>query len=77
MYAATTTRPNAATDDPPVEVAPRADAPITESQPVEAIAPAAMKATPVQIALVALGAVAFLYFARPVILQFFWLAWRG
>ncbi len=39
--------------------------------PAELIAAAATKATPVQIVLIALGVMAFLYFARPVILPVF------
>src|SRR5580765_5456448 len=71
MYAATTTRPIAAKDEPAVAEVPREDAPGSEPSPVPPSAAAATKATPVQIALVALGAVAFLYFARPVVLPVF------
>jgi predicted PurR-regulated permease PerM len=43
----------------------------TEVSPVQPDTPRAAKATPVQIALVVLGMVAFLYFARPVVLPIF------
>jgi len=56
---------------PPVEAVSRADAPASEPSPVEPGAPTAIKATPAQIVLVVLGVVAFLYFARPVVLPVF------
>ncbi|MBI3852257.1 MAG: AI-2E family transporter [Verrucomicrobia bacterium] len=71
MEAATITPPSAAMDDPAVAEMPRGETPGNEAPSVEAIAPVTMKTTPVQIALVALGAVAFLYFARPVVLPVF------
>jgi predicted PurR-regulated permease PerM len=54
-----------------VAVAPRADAPGADPLPAEPLAATAAKATRVQIALMVLGTIAFLYFARPVILPIF------
>ena len=71
MDAATTTQPIAARDDPAVEAAPQADAPSDEAPPAEVIAAAVTKLTPAQIVMVSLGTIAFLYFARPVILPVF------
>ena len=51
-----------------VSVVPLADAPGGEPQFAEAISTTAAKTTPVQIVLMVLGVIAFLYFARPVIL---------
>ena len=50
---------------------PAKEAPGSEPPPVPASAAAATKTTPVQIVLVVLGVVAFLYFARPVVLPVF------
>jgi predicted PurR-regulated permease PerM len=51
---------------------PQAGTPsVTEASPARPDAAPAAKATPVQISLLALGAVAFLYFARPVVLPVF------
>jgi predicted PurR-regulated permease PerM len=71
MDAATTTRPVAATDESAVTAAPREDAPA--GQPVSAPSSdtAVTKTTRVQIVLIVLGTIAFLYFARPVILPIF------
>jgi predicted PurR-regulated permease PerM len=63
-----TTQPIAAGDNPAVEAQPRADAPSSELPPAQPAAAAATRTTPVQIVLAVLGAVAFLYFARPVVL---------
>jgi len=71
MDAATTTRPIVAKDDLPVAVAPPADAFNGEPPPAERIAVAAARATPVQIVLIVLGTITFLYFARPVVLPVF------
>ena len=71
MDAATTTQPIAARDDLAVEAAPQADAPSDEAPPAEVIAAAVTKLTPAQIVMVSLGTIAFLYFARPVILPVF------
>ena len=49
----------------------RADASNGEPPPAERIAATAAKATPVQIVLIVLGTIAFLYFARPVVLPIF------
>lgn len=46
-------------------------APGDEPLQAEAIAPAAARTTPVQVVLVTLGVIAFLYFARPVVLPIF------
>ena len=54
--------------DPGAEAAPRADAPGSEPPPAEAGVPAAAKTASMQIVLVVLGTIAFLYFARPVLL---------
>ena len=70
MDAATITRPIAAKDDSTVAVAPPADALNGEPPPAERIA-AAAKVTPLQIVLIVLGTIAFLYFARPVVLPVF------
>jgi predicted PurR-regulated permease PerM len=71
MDAATITQPIAAKDDSTVAAAPRADAPGSEPLPVPSSAAAATKTTPVQIVLIVLGVIAFLYFARPVVLPVF------
>ena len=71
MDAATITQPIAAKDDSTVAAAPRADAPDSEPLPVPSSAAAATKTTPVQIVLIVLGVIAFLYFARPVVLPVF------
>jgi predicted PurR-regulated permease PerM len=70
MDAATITRPIVAKDDTTVAVAPLADAVNAEPTPAERIA-TARKVTPVQIVLIVLGAIGFLYFARPVVLPVF------
>ena len=71
MDAATITRPIAAKDDSTVAAAPRADANGSEPMPVPSSAAAATKTTPVQIVLIVLGTIAFLYFARPLVLPVF------
>jgi predicted PurR-regulated permease PerM len=65
MDASTVTQPVAANGESG-EAAPRADAPGAER-----ITPSTAKTTPVQIVLVVLGGIAFLYFARPVVLPLF------
>jgi predicted PurR-regulated permease PerM len=50
---------------------PAKDAPGSEPRPVPPDAAAATKTTPVQIVLIVLGVMAFLYFARPVVLPVF------
>jgi predicted PurR-regulated permease PerM len=71
MNAATITQPIAVKDDSMVAAAPRADSPGGEPLSAEPPAATAAKATPVQIVLIVLGLVAFLYFARPVVLPVF------
>jgi predicted PurR-regulated permease PerM len=71
MDAATITRSIAARDDSSVATAPRADALSGEPVSAEPIGATAAKATPVQIVLIVLGVIAFLYFARPVVLPVF------
>ncbi len=56
--------------DSTADAEPPATDPSAESPPAQSIA-AATKMTPVQVILVALGTIAFLYFARPVILPIF------
>ncbi len=56
----------AGTPDVPAKAAPG-----SEPLPVPSSAAAATKATPVQIVLIVLGVMAFLYFARPVVLPVF------
>jgi predicted PurR-regulated permease PerM len=71
MDAVTITQPIAAKDDSTVAAAPRADALSGEPLSAEPIAATVAKATPVQIVMIVLGTIAFLYFARPVILPLF------
>jgi predicted PurR-regulated permease PerM len=71
MDAATITQPIAAKDDSTVAAASRADALSGEPLSAEPIAATVAKATPVQIVMIVLGTIAFLYFARPVILPLF------
>jgi predicted PurR-regulated permease PerM len=71
MDAAPTTQIIVANGDSPAGTAPSADAPNGKSLPAELIAATVAKTTPVQIVLVVLGLIAFLYFARPVILPVF------
>jgi predicted PurR-regulated permease PerM len=66
-----TAPPAAPNGDSAVNEVPLAKEPTAESPPVEVIAPAVTKMTPVQVILLALGTIAFLYFARPVILPIF------
>jgi len=68
MDATTLTEPDLVEADSTSEVAPRADAPTGEPLLAEAIAATVAKTTPVQIVLVLLGTITFLYFARPVVL---------
>lgn len=63
-----TTQPNAPNGDSTLKEAPRADAPSSEPPPAQPSAPTPAKTAPVQIVLVVLGTIAFLYFARPVVL---------
>jgi len=65
------TQPNAPNGDSPLKEAPLANAPGGEPLPAEAIAATVTKTTPAQIVLIILGTIAFLYFARPVILPIF------
>ena len=68
MDAAMISRPIAARNDPTVAAAPRADALNGEPSPAEPNAATATKTTPGQIVLMVLGTIAFLYFARPLVL---------
>jgi len=68
MLADTVIEPIAANGDPAVEAAPRADAPSSEPPPAQPGAPTPAKTAPVQIVLVVLGTIAFLYFAHPVVM---------
>jgi predicted PurR-regulated permease PerM len=63
-----TTHPIAINADSAVEAAPAADTPGVEPLLAKAMAGTVTKTTPVQIVLIVLGAMAFLYFARPVVL---------
>ena len=72
MNAATTiTQPIRVEDDSMVAAAPRSDSPGGEPLSAEPAAATAAKATLVQIVMIVLGLVAFLYFARPVVLPVF------
>jgi predicted PurR-regulated permease PerM len=71
MNAATIIQPIAVKDDSMVAVAPRADSPSGEPLSAEPVAATVAKAIPVQIVMIVLGTIAFLYFARPVILPVF------
>jgi predicted PurR-regulated permease PerM len=66
-----TAPPAAPNGDSAVNAEPLAKEPSAESPPAEVIAAAVTKMTPVQVILIALGTIAFLYFARPVILPIF------
>src|SRR5664280_2126121 len=68
MDANTATQPIAANGDSGLEAGPRANASGNEPLPVPSSTPAAPKTTAGQIAVSVLGAIAFLYFARPVVL---------
>src|ERR1017187_10812490 len=68
MVATTITQPIAVKDDLTVAAEPRADAPSHEPLSAAPVATAAARATPVQIVMVLLGLIAFLYFARPAVL---------
>ena len=71
MDAGTITKPTVAEVDSTVAVGPRAETPGSEPLLAEAIAATVAKTTPVQIVLMVLGSIAFLYFARPVVLPIF------
>jgi predicted PurR-regulated permease PerM len=71
MEAATIIQPNAAGDDSTAAAAPRENRVNDKSLPAESVASTLIKVTPVQIALIVLGVIAFLYFARPVVLPVF------
>ncbi len=57
--------------DSTVDAEPLAKAPSAESPPVELVAAAVTKTTPMQVISMVLGTIAFFYFARPVILPIF------
>ena len=71
MDAATITQPLAAKDDSTSAAAPRGEAFSVESPPAGRIATPATKTTSVQVVLMVLGTMAFLYFARPLVLPIF------
>ncbi len=71
MDATTTIQPITAADDSVTAAATGEGTPASEPLLAEAIAATVAKTTPVQIVLIVLGAIAFLYFARPVILPIF------
>jgi predicted PurR-regulated permease PerM len=66
-----TALPGAPNGDSAINEEPLTKEPSAESPPAEVIAPPVTKMTPVQVILLALGTIAFLYFARPVILPIF------
>jgi predicted PurR-regulated permease PerM len=68
MAVTTITQPIAARDDATVAAEARVDTSNQEPLSAGPAAATAAKATPVQIVLILLGAIAFLYFARPVVL---------
>jgi predicted PurR-regulated permease PerM len=68
MDAATITRPIAAKDDSMAAAAPSVDPFSVEPPPAERVAALTTKTTPVQIVLIVLGTIAFLYFSRPLVL---------
>jgi predicted PurR-regulated permease PerM len=68
MSATMITQPIVVKDDSTVAAEPRADASSHEPLSAGPTAATSAKATPVQIVLILLGAIAFLYFARPVVL---------
>jgi predicted PurR-regulated permease PerM len=68
MDAATITRPIVTKNDSMAAAAPCVDPFSVEPPPAERIAAKATKTTPVQIILMVLGTIAFLYFARPLVL---------
>ena len=71
MEAATTPQASVTQAAPAVAAAPRAEALDGERLSAEPIAPAAARTTPVQVVLIVLGTIGFLYFARPVVLPVF------
>ena len=77
MEAAPPIHQNAAHGDLADTVPLRTDAlGAAEASSAQADTAPAAKATPVQIVLIVLGTIAFLYFARPVVLPSSWLVWR-
>ncbi len=77
MDAATITQPIAAKDDSTVAAAPQADALSGEPLSAEPPAATAAKATPLQIVMIVLGTIAFLYFPRPLVLPVFMACFAG
>jgi len=61
-------RPVDAENDPPITAEPRADTDASESPLPSPTTTSPARTTPLQVVLIVLGAIAFLYFARPVIL---------
>lgn len=68
---ATTTQPIPARQDSTVAAAPCADVPRSEPLSAEPVVAVVAKTPPVQIILAVIGVMAFLYFARPVVLPVF------
>ncbi len=66
-----TPQPNPPNGDPTLNEAPISNAPGPEPPPADPTAAAVTKTTPVQIVLILLGTIGFLYFARPVVLPIF------
>ena len=71
MGVATITQSVAAKEDSRTAAARRVDASNSEPPPTERSTPAATRTTPVQIVLIALGTIAFLYFGLPLVLPVF------
>lgn len=71
MDASTPIQPIAAKDHSTVVATPPANALSNEPPPTELIAAPVAKTTPVQGVLIVLGVIAFLYFARPIVLPIF------
>lgn len=71
MDAVTITQPTAAKDGSAVTASPSPDTRNTEPPPAELTAAATPRTTAAQLVLVVLGVLAFLYFARPVVLPIF------
>jgi predicted PurR-regulated permease PerM len=64
-------QPITAKDDPAITAAPCADALLSKPPPAVPVPETVARTTPVQVVLIALGTIALLYFARPVILPVF------
>src|SRR4029077_14016911 len=71
MDATTLIQPSATNDTPMVEASPRGDALTSEPPPTQPVALTLSKTALAQIVMIVLGTIAFLYFARPVLLPIF------